>query len=489
MITSRASGVLLHISSLPGEYGEGSLGREAREFVDLLAAGGFSVWQVLPLCPPDPFASPYKSPASFAGNPAFVDLPTLREAGLLTAEELAAERQTSPFSCEFARLASSREETLARAAQRAFADPALALELDRFAEENPRVDLACRFLARRKAEEGKPWQLWRYPARRELTKSEMPAYRAALFTQVAFFTQWRRLKDYAAARGVRILGDLPFYVDGDSADVWERPRDFLLDEQGRPTAVAGVPPDYFSPEGQMWGNPLYDWEEMASGGYRFWRERIAAMLSHFDGLRIDHFRALESYFAVPAGARSAREGEWRRGPGQALLDALLPLTAGKILVAEDLGDITPAVRDLAARNGLPGMRVLQFAFLGDARSPHLPHNYERNCVAYTGTHDNNTLLGYVWSLPEETRRRLFSYVGYEGEDLSRCYDPILRTMLASSAGWVIFPVQDLLLFGEDTRMNRPGVRGGNWSYRVTRAQLEGIDWGKFAAWNRLYDRT
>ena len=262
----------------------------------------------------------------------------------------------------------------------------------------------------------------------------------------------------------------------------------MLDENGHPTVVAGVPPDYFAADGQLWGNPLYNYKKMKANGFAWWRERLAFMLELFDGVRIDHFRGFEAFWSVPADAKTAKEGKWVKGPGLALIKALKEIAEDKLIIAEDLGDITESVKRLVQKSGFPGMRVFQFAFLGDPATPHLPHTYESNCVAYTGTHDNNTLLGYVWELDGETRAKMLEYCGYTAADWDHGYDAILRTMLQSHAGIVIFPIQDLLGFGADTRMNTPGRPDGNWGYRMTKEQLMGLDAAKYRRFNELYGR-
>ena len=298
----------------------------------------------------------------------------------------------------------------------------------------------------------------------------------------------QKIKAYANKNGISIIGDLPIYVAIDSADVWANPKEFLLDESGYPTTVAGVPPDYFSIDGQLWGNPLYDYKKMKSDGYLFWRSRMEHALTLFDGVRIDHFRAFESYWSIPSGASSAREGKWIKGPGRALIDAIKKCSAGNLIIAEDLGDITPRVDALRKYSGFPGMRVLQFGFLGDENSPHLPHNFDKNCVVYTGTHDNNTLLGYIWELDFATRERVFDYFNCGGSDFSAACEIIIRALLSSHADTVIFPIQDLLIYGNDTRMNTPGKPRGNWTYRLTREQLNEIDRRKYKYLNTLYGR-
>lgn len=473
----RSSGVLMHVSSLWGSYSIGSFGREARQWIDFLSSCGFCVWQVLPFCLPDECNSPYKSHSAFSTNPLFIDLPTLCENGLLTREELKSAEQKTPYACEFDRLNRERLPLLALAASRVrdFSP------VEAFLEENPQVALFCRYMAIRKANGDACWDEWTHE------NFDPAVLRTWQFAQYEFFRQWLAVKEYANARGVHIVGDIPIYVAYDSSDVWANQSLFRLNKQRRPSSVAGVPPDYFCKDGQLWGNPLYDWSRMKKDGYAWWRERMTFMLKLFDGVRIDHFRGLESYFSIPATEKTARNGVWKKGPGLSLIRALAPICKDKLIIAEDLGDITPAVKRLVDDSGYPGMRVLQFAFLGDDASPHLPHNYDNHCVAYTGTHDNNTLLGYVWDQDDETRKRIMRYCGFEG-DWDHSYDAILRTMLSSHAGLVMLPVQDLLQFGSDTRLNTPGNSDGNWSYRLTREQLMGISAEKFYAWNALYGR-
>lgn len=473
----RKSGVLMHVSSLWGNYSEGAFGKEAREWIDFLADCGFSVWQVLPFCLPDDCNSPYKSFSAFSVNPYFIDLPTLMEQGLLTEAELKAAEQKTPYACEFDRLNAERLDLLALAASRVKDRSAI----DAFLSQHPQTANFCRFMALKAANDGKEWNEWTNDTPNETV------LRTWQFTQYEFCRQWLALKTYANERGISIVGDIPIYVAYDSSDVWANRELFLLDKRNRPTSVAGVPPDYFCEDGQLWGNPLYNWKRMKEDGYAWWRARMTFMMELFDGVRIDHFRGLESYFSIPAKEKTARNGVWKKGPGMSLIRALKPICEGKLIIAEDLGDITPAVHKLVKDSTFPGMRVLQFAFLGDDSSPHLPHNYDNNCVAYTGTHDNNTLLGYVWDQDDATREKLMEYCGYEG-DWDACYDAVLRTMFSSHAGLLMLPVQDLLQFGSDTRINTPGRSSGNWSYRITKDQLFALSRKKFLAWNRLYGR-
>ncbi len=473
----RASGVLMHISSLWGDYGEGSFGNAAMEWIDILAEAGFSYWQTLPFCLPDEVNSPYKSFSAFSGNPNFIDLDALADDSLLTKTELQAARQKTPYSCEFERLNAERMTLLSRAAER-FDEWN---KVDAFLSEHPHVANFCDFMALRDANHGKIWQEWTEET------PDAASLKVWRFSQYMFYTQWQKIRVYAKKKGVKIIGDIPIYVAPDSSDVKYYPELFKLDKKGYPTSVAGCPPDYFCEDGQLWGNPLYDWDRMKADGFKWWRERIHYMTELFDGVRIDHFRGFESYYAVPADAENARNGEWLKGPGMDLVNAIKEEAGDCLIIAEDLGDIDDAVRELVNKSEFPGMRVFQFAFFGNRNSPHLPHTYENNCVAYTGTHDNNTLLGYIWE-DEEHRREILEYCGYSSDNWNACYDHILRTMFASSAGLLILPVQDILLYGGDTRMNKPGVRDGNWSFRLTKEQIEKADKAKFRRWNEIYGR-
>lgn len=458
----RSSGVLLHITSLWGDYGIGGLGRAAREWVDLLSDSGFTWWQMLPLCVPDEeSSSPYKSPSAFACNPYLIDLEELHEQGLLTGEELDGARQQSPYLCEFDRLREERMELLRKAAGRLKGQEKIKVE--DWCRTQPEVDGACEFLSEGDGDDLFLWQ----------------------FTQYTFMRQWEDLRAYAKSRGVKLLGDIPFYVAPDSADVAAHPEQFQHTRDGRLSAVAGVPPDYFSPKGQLWGNPLYNWKEMKKDGYSWWRARMKRMLTLFDGVRIDHFRAVESYWSLPADAQDATVGRWVKGPGMALVKALKEEAGDKLLIAEDLGDITPAVEKLVAQSGFPGMRVFQFGF-DSPHSPHRIHHYPANCVCYSGTHDNNTLLGFLYELPEDVRRQVLDYVGASTPE-EGCARAV-EALLMSHASLCILPLQDLLRYGSDTRMNVPGEAQGNWGYRVTKEQVDRLDRGYLRHLNEQYGR-
>ncbi len=474
----RKSGVLMHISSLFGDYSCGSFGNEAKYFIDFIKECGFSYWQVLPFCLVDECNSPYKSYSSFGGNPYFVDLKKLNQKGLITDEELKLHLQQTPYSCEFVRLYHTRLSLLMEASRRVKNKE----EIEGFIRENPYLESFCCFMSLKKANNELPWYKW------ETDKADTDTLFMWKFIQFEFFAQWKEIKAYANEKGVKIIGDIPIYVSLDSADVWSNREQFLLDNENNPVKVAGVPPDYFSEEGQLWGNPLYDWDKMEKENYKWWRDRISHMLTLFDGVRIDHFRGIESYWAVDGKAKTAKNGEWIKGPGEKLVNALKETAGGKMIIAEDLGDITPEVEELVKKSGFPGMRVFQFAFLGDGNNPHLPHNYPANSIVYTGTHDNNTLLGYLWELSEQDRKRMLMYCGYTDADWEKGYDSILRTMFQSHSNLLILPIQDLLGYGSDTRLNIPGKADGNWSYRITREQLDGIDKQKFKKLNEIYKR-
>ena len=475
----RKSGILMHISSLFGEYSIGSFGKEAKHFIDFLCDCGFSCWQVLPFNMADEHNSPYKSYSSFSGNPYFIDLETLFKKGLITENELNSARQESPWLCEFDRLSAERFALLKAAAERT--DESYRKSVEKFLKNNPYIASFCKFMALKEANGQKEWTEW------TVKKSDKQVLFAWQFIQYEFFTQWEQIKKYANEKGIRVIGDIPIYVSHDSSDVWSSTSQFRLGKDGRPTHVAGVPPDYFCKDGQLWGNPLYNWSVMKKDGYKWWCDRIAHMTSIFDGVRIDHFRGIESFWEIPAKAETAKEGKWVKGPGLSLIKAIKESAGEAMIIAEDLGDITPEVEALVEKSCFPGMRVFQFSFLSDGESTHMPHNYISNCIAYTGTHDNNTLLGYLWELDDETRGRMLSYCNHKGEWQSGC-ESIIRTILSSHAGTVIIPIQDILGFGADTRMNTPGCAENNWAYRITKEQLDGIDRGYWKNLNKLYYR-
>ena len=476
----RKSGVLMPIFSLPGKYGCGNFGQSAYKWIDMLKRGGFSYWQVLPFGITDQHNSPYMPYSSFAGNPLFIDPAQLLEKGLVTPEEEAEQRITDPYLCDYDKLkgGSDRYLFLKKAALRAFKDKKEKNKISDFLDKNPRIKETCEFLAIRLANDNKSWKEWTVE---EPDPDDLCCWQ---FIQYEFHSQWHKIHEYAKSQGIQIIGDIPFYVSFDSYDVFSSPDQFLLDERNNPTHVAGVPPDYFSEDGQFWGNPIYNWSKMKEDGYSWWKERLGYMLSLFDGIRIDHFRAISAYWSIPADAKSAKEGHWEKGPSKELIDAFAPLAQNKLILAENLGIIDADTDALLSYSKYPGMAVIQFGFDGNPLSPHLPHNYTENLVAYTGTHDNNTLLGFLWEIDEETREKVNDYLGEPSDTFSAA----VRALMVSAAGIVIFPVQDLLAYGADTRINTPGKAQGNWRYRVTEEQLAKIDWNKFAHLNKMYAR-
>ena len=445
----RRSGALLHLTSL-----DAALGRGGRAFVDWLAQAGFSVWQFLPLGPTNVDRSPYRARSDSAGNPSLIDPD---EHPPLGTGEHAAFLQSARGWLE---------------------------------------DYAC-FEVLARLHGGAPWWSWppehrdRDPvALAEVRRGHAEEVKAIEATQFAFAWQWRRLREYAHGRGVCLLGDLPFYVAPDSAETWVHRRQFQLDERGAPRAVAGVPPDYFSTLGQLWGNPLYDWDAMREDGFLFWRTRISSQLQRVDLLRIDHFRALASHWAVPAGAPDARGGAWKRTPGWMLLRLVRDQLGDLPLVAEDLGVITPDVEDLRRGFDLPGMRVLQFAFDGSSDNPHLPHMHEHNCIVYTGTHDNDTARGWLGHLDSETARHVAEYLRLATSATPEVrVDTLVCAALASVGVLAVVPVQDLLVLGSEARFNTPATSGGNWGWKLPAGALTSERAAYYLHLNRTYGRA
>lgn len=498
-IFNRSCGVLAHISSLPGKYGIGTFGKEARQFAAFLRTMDIRVWQVLPLCPADDFNSPYAGLSAFAGNPYFIDPEILFEENLLTEGELKSCAAPQPYSADFAFLKKTRLNVFKKAFLR-FKEDGLPL-LEEFLSENKYIDDYALFSALKERFGNAPWWEWDEAyklrdeeslekAREELSEE----YWFAVFLQYEFHKQYNSLREYVNSIGVSIVGDMPIYLAHDSADVWANKSLFSLDEETCALrSVAGVPPDYFSSEGQLWGNPLYDWDEMKKDNYSWWIDRALYAFSLYDAVRIDHFRAFSAYWSVPAG-KSAKCGEWIKGPGMDFFNALAEKCPRLPIIAEDLGDIDDDVRKLVKESGFPGMGVMQFAFISDGDNTHMPYNYSPSTVAYTGTHDNNTILGWLWESGDASRRRITSYCGFEGDwgkggPDAPCIRAIIRTLFESSALLAVVPIQDLCGFGGDTRMNTPGRADGNWAFRVTAESLAQIDVSFFRAISNLYHRN
>lgn len=467
----RASGVLMHLTSLSSPHGIGTMGKEARAFADFLAAGGQRYWQLLPLGPTGYGDSPYQSFSTFAGNPYLIDLDFLAEEGLLTEPEYAGEDWgEDPQRVDFGLLYRKRYPVLKKAVRRLLErkEP----EYETFLAENAHwlPDYAL-FMALKDAGGGAPWWQWPEELRRrepralartgEELREETDFWQGV---QYLFFRQWQKLKEYVNGRGIGLIGDLPIYVALDSADVWAGPELFQLDRELVPTEVAGCPPDAFAADGQLWGNPLFDWERMEADGYAWWIGRIAHQLRLYDMLRIDHFRGFESYYAIPFGEETARNGRWRPGPGMKLFRAVEAALGQKDIIAEDLGYLTPEVRQMLAESGFPGMKVLQFAFDSREESDYLPHNYDKNCVVYVGTHDNDTALGWLDTVSPEDRRYAMDYLKLTGAE--GYHWGLMRGAWASAARLAVVTAQDLLGLGSGARMNTPSTLGGNWQWRA-----------------------
>lgn len=485
----RYSGIILHPTSLPGAFGIGDLGPCAYEFIDYLVRAGQSLWQVLPLGPTGFGNSPYEPFSAFAGQPLLISPQLLIKDGLLKERDLILKTEGgdmtkyeqpvfNQYTVEYDKV-SLYKTSLFHMAYTEFLqnDHGLGKEYKAFcAREADWLEDYALYMALKEAFKGAAWREWPKPYR-HLTAEDKPGvrekYRREMdyycFVQFLFFRQWAQLKEYARSRGIYIIGDIPIFVSSDGADVWADRELFLLDEKGEPSDVAGVPPDYFSATGQRWGNPLYNWKYMEKTGFDWWIRRIRKQLTLCDLVRIDHFRGLEAYWAIPAECKEASKGRWVKGPGHAFLDALVrELGEDMPIIAEDLGIITPEVEELRDAYGLAGMKVLQFAFEGDDESTYLPFLYDENCVCYTGTHDNDTALGWYLSTTDKCRERARKYMSCNGDRISWDF---IRTAVSSTARYALFPMQDVLGYGGDCRMNTPGTSTGNWAWRCTKQAL------------------
>lgn len=469
MQRGRSCGVLLHPTSLPGAEGCGTLGESARHFIDLLAGMGMSWWQVLPLNPPSCGNSPYSAFSACAGNPLLIDLDTLMHEGDLPSHNIG--KGSASDRIDFGSLIPAKQTLLHRAAEAFFAGGRSERMEDfwHFCDTTPWLHDYALFMSLKQRYKGKSWHQWpasvALPSTAVYEKASVelgPEIGVQKYLQWQFFRQWGRLRSYAAAQGVSVIGDIPIFVAFDSVDVWRNRELFLLDEHGRPTVVAGVPPDYFSATGQLWGNPLYDWNALERRGYDWWISRFRCMFSQFDSIRVDHFRGFEAAWHVPAGHKNAVKGAWVPGPGRRLFDAVFAALGHLPIIAEDLGVITPEVESLRDQYAFPGMRILQFAFGSGPGNAYLPHNHIRNCVVYTGTHDNDTTAGWYRGLDSRERRAVDDYLGREGKEPAR---DLVRAALMSVADTVILPFQDLLSLPSSARMNVPGRADGNWEWR------------------------
>ena len=476
---TRTAGVLLHPTSLPGSYGIGDLGDELIAFLDWAETAGMRIWQVLPLNPPGYGQSPYGCVSSFAGNPLLISPQRLLQEELLPPHAIDAIPHFPDDHVAFERVTAFKMDLLRQSfahfeangsedVREAFA------RFENDEEQAPWLDDFALYMTIKERHGGAPWSAWEEPlARRDPSALATVAREAASdvrfhkYAQFLFFRQWHFVRDAARARGLDIMGDVPIYVACDSADVWASRELFQLDDAGQPTAVAGVPPDYFSETGQRWGNPLYRWDLLRESGYRWWVARVRASLRLADIVRLDHFRGFAAYWEIPANEETAIHGRWMPGPGKALFDAIRESLGELPLVAEDLGFITPEVNDLRRAIDLPGMKILQFGFAQNDNA-HMPHRYEPRTVVYTGTHDNDTARGWYMSASEEERHIAESYLGSDGTSIEQA---MIRAAYTSVAQTAIVPVQDILGLGSDARMNRPGAGEDNWGWRLRAGAL------------------
>lgn len=497
----RSAGVLLHPTSLPGPYGIGDLGPAAFEFLEFLEGAGSSIWQMLPLTPTGYGESPYQCFSAFAGNPLLISLDALAADGLLNGGELVEARLPDAANVDFPFVMAVKNRALRRAAAR-FKPTA---EFAQFcAQEQAWLPDFALFMALKEEFGMVAWPHWP-EAFRSRDAAALAGFRAAraeriaahTFLQYEFFTQWNRLRTAATHCGIRLMGDIPIYAAGDSSDVWARPELWLLRSDGHPAEMAGVPPDYFSATGQLWGNPIYDWARHEESGFAWWVERLRFTFAMFDLVRLDHFRGFQAYWQVPHGETTAERGRWVTGPGEKLFEAAERALGQLALVAENLGVITPEVEAIRQRFGFPGMAILQFAFGKDPQAPDFkPHNYPRELVGYSGTHDNDTTMGWWRSTGDGdstrtaediAKERAFAleYLGVDGSEMNWS---LIRALMASVASTVVFPVQDLLGLGTGARMNQPATIGKNWKFRLLERQLSAEIAGRLRRLGECYER-
>ena len=486
----RASGVLMHISSLPGDYGIGTLGKKAYEFVDFLKNNEQSYWQILPLCPTSAEGanSPYQSESTFAGNPLFIDLEILKKEGFLSAEDLRENLQKSAKRVDYTSLYKSRQKVFLKVFENFLNNTPE--DFSAFCSENKYwLDDYALFMAIKKENKGKPITNWQADMRSR-EKASIKQWQTKLKNEILyykmlqyfFFKQWNALKSYANKNGVDIIGDIPIYVSLDSADVWANPMNFMLSTKMQPTSVAGCPPDKFSINGQLWGNPVYDWNYQKKKGYSWWLQRIGHSLKMYDAIRIDHFRGFDSFYCIPYNSKTARVGSWLEGPRMDLINKIKERFGDAKIIAEDLGFLTNSVRELLANSGYYGMKVLQFAFSGREGKDYLPHNYQKNSVVYTGTHDNDTLCGYLKYANAEELNYAKRYLRTDN-----LKEGFLAAALSSTCNLSIIPMQDILGLDYTARMNIPSTVHGNWEWRCLDSELSGVS--DFLLKNtRLYGR-
>lgn len=495
---SRASGVLLAISSLPSRYGIGCFSKEAYEFVDWLCDAGQKYWQILPMGPTSFGDSPYQSFSTFAGNPYFIDLEDLIDRGWITKAECdKADFGENPKKVEYKKIYDERFKLLRKAYENSGINDDI--HFHEYLKKNDYwvYDYAL-FMALKSRFEQKPWHEWPEDIRKRYGYS-MDYYRKEcyfdvefwLFVQYIFFEQWMKLKKYANDKGVKIIGDIPIYVAYDSADVWAGCKLFQFNEDNVPVAVAGCPPDGFSEDGQLWGNPLYNWDYHKATGYEWWISRMNYCFNIYDIVRIDHFRGFDEYYSIPYGDTSAKNGHWEKGPGIELFERIEAKLGKREIIAEDLGFVTDSVRSLVKNTGFPGMKVIEFAF--DSRdsgsaNDYLPHNYTTNSVVYTGTHDNETLAGWWSEISGEERRNVRRYFTDHNSSDSEIVDVLIHATMRSVSKLCVIPMQDYLGLSNEARMNKPSTLGGNWQWRVTKQQLSKELAARIKEMTQLYGR-
>jgi 4-alpha-glucanotransferase len=498
--TERSAGLLLHPSSLPGKYGIGDFGPELYKFVDFLSDHKLNLWQVLPLGPTGYADSPYQSFSAFAGNPMLISLENLIEMNLLTYEECEPAKPFPDLNVDFGKVIENKWDLLENAFNKYRKNPPSIIkkELDQFAKDHSWwLEDYSVFMALKLENEMKAWIEWEKDLRiyepsviEEWKKDHKSELLFQKFTQFLFFRQWKEAKEYTNQKRIRIIGDIPIFVAYDSVDVWSRPEYYQLDEERKLKYVAGVPPDYFSETGQRWGNPLYNWDVLKKEGYKWWIQRISHSFKIVDILRIDHFRGFESYWQIPASEETAKIGNWKPGPGIELFNTLKHELGDLAIIAEDLGFTTPEVEKLLQNTGYPGMRILQFGFERaekiNAKNRFLPHNYNQNSIAYTGTHDNQTTKAWFNDLPKKVKKYTIDYCDSNGEDI---VGDLIRLIWSSVANLAVIPLQDLLRLGEEARMNEPGTTSENWKWRFTWNQLDKKFCNSLTKMSELYGRV
>jgi 4-alpha-glucanotransferase len=499
MLFPRSAGILLHPTSLPGKSGIGDLGSEAYKFVDFLKEAGQTLWQVFPLGPTGFGDSPYQCFSAFAGNPLLISPVKLKEDGFLSEDNLSNPPQSDPGKVDYGKVIGYKKSILKKAFNNFNINPKeLKKEFEKFCDAYREwLDDFALFMALKEHHGGAVWSNWEKglvhrdkKILAEWQKKLSDEIQYHKFVQFTFFRQWHFLRKYANEKGIKIIGDMPIFIAYDSSDLWANKELFTVDEEGKLTFVAGVPPDYFSKTGQLWGNPLYKWDEMEKDDFLWWRKRFSSLFELVDIVRIDHFRGFEAYWKIPGDAKTAEKGKWVKAPGEKLFNTLKKYLGELPILAEDLGVITPAVEALRDKFGFPGMKVLQFAFGTDMETNFLPHNYIPNCVVYTGTHDNDTTRAFfekekLGGDKNNIYEHAQKYLNYFGEDI---LTELIRAAYASVANFVIIPMQDILNLGSEARMNFPGTSTGNWTWRFTWDQIDENISRHYAGLARLYER-